>query len=206
GAAPVVDDDRLPELLAELLVDVPGRGVDASAGRPRDDEAHRTLGVGLRGCRGGSNERGGRKGESLEAHRALLASRGWRRRRLAGSSLRADAGGRRTIARVGHPNARGRGSVKRSWQVASVALLAVFAFFAFESLRLSLADALGPGPGFFPFWLSMIGGVLAAILLAQLQRGTAGGGEGPPAFVPAGAGDGVLVVAGVFSPAPPARP
>ena len=64
--------------------------------------------------------------------------------------------------------------MKRSWQVASVALLALFAWFAFESLRLSLRDALGPGPGFFPFWLSVIGGVLAVILLVQLHRGTTG--------------------------------
>jgi len=89
--------------------------------------------------------------------------------------------------------------VKRSWQVASVALLAVFAFFAFESLRLSLADALGPGPGFFPFWLSMIGGVLAAILLAQLQRGTAGVDEGSLAFERAGARNVLLVLAGLIA-------
>jgi putative tricarboxylic transport membrane protein len=59
----------------------------------------------------------------------------------------------------------------RGWQAALAVLLAVFAFFAFESLRLSLRDALGPGPGFFPFWLSLIGGCLVFFLFLQLSRG-----------------------------------
>src|SRR5687767_8082779 len=63
------------------------------------------------------------------------------------------------------------GSMKRGWQAAVVVLLVVFAFFAVESLRLSLRDALGPGPGFFPFWLSVAGGALGAFLLWQLARG-----------------------------------
>lgn len=62
--------------------------------------------------------------------------------------------------------------MKRGWQAALAVFLLVFAFFAFESLRLSLRDALGPGPGFFPFWLSVIGGVLAVVLLVQAARGT----------------------------------
>jgi putative tricarboxylic transport membrane protein len=61
--------------------------------------------------------------------------------------------------------------MKRGWQAAVAVLLAVFAFFAVESLRLSLRDALGPGPGFFPFWLSVIGGVLAVLLMVQVSRG-----------------------------------
>jgi putative tricarboxylic transport membrane protein len=60
--------------------------------------------------------------------------------------------------------------MKRGWQAAAFVLLAIFAFFAFESLQLSLRDALGPGPGFFPFWLSVAGGVLGLILLVQLHR------------------------------------
>jgi putative tricarboxylic transport membrane protein len=61
--------------------------------------------------------------------------------------------------------------VKRGWQAAVAVLLLVFAFFGYESLQLSLRDALGPGPGFFPFWLSVAGGVLALILLVQVSRG-----------------------------------
>jgi putative tricarboxylic transport membrane protein len=63
--------------------------------------------------------------------------------------------------------------MKRGWQAAVAVLLVVFAFFAFESLRLSLGDALGPGPGFFPFWLSVVGGLLAVVLLIQVGRGLA---------------------------------
>ena len=63
--------------------------------------------------------------------------------------------------------------MKRGWQAAVAMLLAVFAFFAFESLRLSLRDALGPGPGFFPFWLSVAGAGLGIALLVQLHLGRA---------------------------------
>ena len=59
--------------------------------------------------------------------------------------------------------------MKRGWQAAAVAMLVLFAFFAYESLQLSLSDALGPGPGFFPFWLSVIGAALALTLLGQLK-------------------------------------
>ena len=89
--------------------------------------------------------------------------------------------------------------MKRSWQVATVALLALFAFFAFESLRLSLADALGPGPGFFPFWLSVIGGVLAVILLVQLHRGTAAVDGGTLVLDRMGARSVLVVLAGLIA-------
>ena len=57
--------------------------------------------------------------------------------------------------------------MKRGWQAAVAVLLLVFAFFAFESLRLSLRDALGPGPGFFPFWLSLVGAALTVAILVE---------------------------------------
>jgi hypothetical protein len=63
--------------------------------------------------------------------------------------------------------------MKRGRQVASVALVVLFAFFAYESLQLSLSDAIGPGAGFFPFWLSVLGSILGAILLVQLKLGHA---------------------------------
>ena len=61
--------------------------------------------------------------------------------------------------------------MKRGWQAAVAVLLLVFAFFGYESLQLSLRDTLGPGPGFFPFWLSVAGGALGLILLVQVSRG-----------------------------------
>ena len=59
----------------------------------------------------------------------------------------------------------------RGWQVACVCLLGVFLAALVTSLGYSLTDALGPGPGFFPFWLSVIGIVLVSAMLVQLARG-----------------------------------
>ena len=59
----------------------------------------------------------------------------------------------------------------RGWQAALVCLAVAFVFFAFESFALSLSDTLGPGPGFFPFWLGLIGAGLVFFLFIQLARG-----------------------------------
>jgi putative tricarboxylic transport membrane protein len=61
--------------------------------------------------------------------------------------------------------------VRRGWQVACVCLLGVFVPALITSLGYSLADALGPGPGFFPFWLSAVGILLTCGMLVQLARG-----------------------------------
>ena len=88
--------------------------------------------------------------------------------------------------------------MKRGWQAATVALLVLFGFFAYESLQLSLRDSLGPGPGFFPFWLSVLGGVLGVILLVQLKRAHAGLGAETLTFERAGVRSVVLVVVGLI--------
>lgn len=62
--------------------------------------------------------------------------------------------------------------MRRGWQVACVCLLAVFVATIVTSLGYSLTDALGPGPGFFPFWLSVIGIALTGAILVQLARDT----------------------------------
>lgn len=62
--------------------------------------------------------------------------------------------------------------MRRGWQVACVCLLGVFGAALVTSLGYSLSDALGPGPGFFPFWLSLIGVVLTTVILAQSGRST----------------------------------
>lgn len=54
--------------------------------------------------------------------------------------------------------------------VATGAMLAFCLFALWQSLLLSLTDRLGPGPGFFPFWLAVIGAVLAVGLLIQTWR------------------------------------
>ena len=58
-------------------------------------------------------------------------------------------------------------AAKVGWQIACLCLLAIFLPALVTSLGYSLTDALGPGAGFFPFWLSLIGAVLSAVMLVQ---------------------------------------
>ena len=89
-------------------------------------------------------------------------------------------------------------NMKRGWQVASWALLVTFAFFVFESYQLSLRDTLGPGPGFFPFWLGLLGAVLAVVLLTQLHLGRVDLGTDALVFDRAGVRNAVLVLVGLI--------
>lgn len=54
--------------------------------------------------------------------------------------------------------------------IATGAMLAFCLFALWQSLLLSLTDRLGPGPGFFPFWLALVGIVLAVALLISTAR------------------------------------
>ncbi len=58
-------------------------------------------------------------------------------------------------------------------------IFALCGFMAYVAWGYSLRDALGPGAGFFPFWLGVIGMALCVALLASSWRGAApdGGGE-----------------------------
>ena len=60
--------------------------------------------------------------------------------------------------------------MRRGRQVACVCLLGVFVAALVTSLDYSLMDALGPGPGFFPFWLSLIGAALTLAMLIETVR------------------------------------
>ncbi len=60
--------------------------------------------------------------------------------------------------------------MRRGRLVACVCLLGIFAAALVTSLDYSLMDALGPGPGFFPFWLSLIGAALTVAILMQNAR------------------------------------
>lgn len=62
----------------------------------------------------------------------------------------------------------GNKALKLGWQVACLCLLGIFVPALVTSLGYSLTDALGPGPGFFPFWLSLIGAILSAAILLQV--------------------------------------
>jgi putative tricarboxylic transport membrane protein len=88
-------------------------------------------------------------------------------------------------------------SQTRGWLAAALALAALFAFFVFESLQLSLRDALGPGPGFFPFWLGVLGVVLTLVLLVQLRLRKPQAAEDEISFERGGIRNVVLVLAGL---------
>jgi putative tricarboxylic transport membrane protein len=74
--------------------------------------------------------------------------------------------------------------MKRGWQIACLAFLGVSLVWMVESLGFPLQDALGPGPGFFPFWLSLVGVGLSAVLLVQVSRASTADGS-PAGVLPA---------------------
>jgi putative tricarboxylic transport membrane protein len=78
----------------------------------------------------------------------------------------------------------GSKAVRFGWQVGCLCLLGIFLPALVTSLGYSLTDALGPGPGFFPFWLSLIGAVLTAAILAQVTLGTGHAGDAEHASAP----------------------
>jgi putative tricarboxylic transport membrane protein len=65
--------------------------------------------------------------------------------------------------------------MKRGWQCTGAAFAVLFAAWAQQSWSLSLTDALGPGPGFFPFVLALLGVVLSVALV--LRTGRAAGSD-----------------------------
>ncbi len=72
--------------------------------------------------------------------------------------------------------------MKRPYQVASVVLIVFSAFVAQESLRMRYYTPLGPGPGFFPLWVSLLLGSMAAIMLFRVSFRAAG--PMPDGFLP----------------------
>jgi putative tricarboxylic transport membrane protein len=58
-------------------------------------------------------------------------------------------------------------SMHRTYQITGVVFLLLAAFVAWESLELKFYTYMGPGPGFFPFWLSMALGLLAVLMIIQ---------------------------------------
>jgi putative tricarboxylic transport membrane protein len=58
-------------------------------------------------------------------------------------------------------------SMKRPYQITGTVLLLLAAFIAWEALKLKFYTHLGPGPGFFSLWLSLILGVLAVLMILQ---------------------------------------
>jgi putative tricarboxylic transport membrane protein len=60
--------------------------------------------------------------------------------------------------------------LKRGWIAASGIFLVLFGGAAYMASKLALLDALGPGPGFFPLILGILGAVLAALLIERTAR------------------------------------
>jgi len=75
--------------------------------------------------------------------------------------------------------------MQRAWKIAGGAFAVLCAFWAYESWQLSFHDDLGPGPGFFPFCLSLAG---IALGIALVLRNPYDGGspEGEETLVPTG--------------------
>lgn len=63
--------------------------------------------------------------------------------------------------------------MRREYLCTGAALLVAAGFICFEALRLRYYTSLGPGPGFFPFWLCLALGACALGLMAQTLRGPA---------------------------------
>jgi len=53
----------------------------------------------------------------------------------------------------------------------TASLCVFFLVMAFVSYGYALQDSLGPGPGFFPFWLGLLGAAISATLVVQSWRG-----------------------------------
>lgn len=68
--------------------------------------------------------------------------------------------------------------MKRWYQITSVMSMLVAVFLAREALKLRYYTPLGPGPGFFPLWLSIL---LAILAVAMFWQATFGKPEAMPA-------------------------
>jgi len=72
--------------------------------------------------------------------------------------------------------------MKRAHMLAGAVLFLFAAYIARDALRLSYYTSLGPGPGFFPFWLAVLLAIASLALIVQAAR--SGGGPLPAGFFP----------------------
>jgi len=64
-------------------------------------------------------------------------------------------------------------TMRRPYQMTGAVLLLLAAWIVVESLQLQYYTSLGPGPGFFSFWLALILGALALVMLLLATFGRA---------------------------------
>ena len=60
--------------------------------------------------------------------------------------------------------------MQRIQRVAAVCFIALSGYVIMASVRMVYYTKLGPGPGFFPFWLGLIMGGLSIVWLIQVSR------------------------------------
>ena len=61
--------------------------------------------------------------------------------------------------------------MKRPYQIASLVLICLAAYFCIESLKMRYYTSFGPGPGFFPMWLSILLAILAVVMFWKATFG-----------------------------------
>jgi putative tricarboxylic transport membrane protein len=76
--------------------------------------------------------------------------------------------------------------MKRPYQLAGVVLILYSAFIARQAIDLRLYTRLGPGPGFFPLWVSILLALLGVIIL--FQASTTASDQLPEDFIPSRVG------------------
>ncbi len=73
--------------------------------------------------------------------------------------------------------------MRRAWQAMSLLFIGLSILVLVHSLAYSYHDRLGPGPGFFPFWMALIMGGLSAGLFFQARQ-TMKNGQGISVLLP----------------------
>ena len=77
----------------------------------------------------------------------------------------------------------------RQGRLAATGVMLAFCLFAaWQSYLLPLTDRLGPGPGFFPFWIALLGVVLAIGLLITTWTAPPQADDGEVTILPQGPG------------------
>lgn len=78
--------------------------------------------------------------------------------------------------------------MRKSRLIVSSIFLVFSAALMIASVSMEYYSSIGPGPGFFPFWLSLVLGLLSIIWLVQTLRSAPAGAEKEKTLFPRGGG------------------